>query len=114
MTITEDQTIWYPGIYSGRTDSDYTKLVADVSLVELTELVQKRAQEDGEWIINNGYVGDNESNMRKMMDFVSNETNIQQCLGHILKEGAEDSRTVDWVCLELANASKYFHASPAA
>jgi hypothetical protein len=114
MKITEETTIWFPGIYAGRTDSEYTKLVADVSLVELTELVQKRAQEDGEWTIDNGYVGNNESNMRQMMDFVSNENNIQQCVGHILKEGLEGVRTVDWVCRDLANASKYFHASPAA
>ena len=113
MSITEEQTIWYPGIYGGRIEEPWTKPVADISLVELTELVQKRAQEDGQWVIDNGYVGDNESNMRQMMEFVSNENNIQQCVGHILKEGAEESRTVDFVCRDLANASKYFHGSPA-
>ncbi|HYQ97103.1 MAG TPA: hypothetical protein VEO92_01950 [Candidatus Nitrosocosmicus sp.] len=114
MNITEAQTIWYPGIYAGRTDSEYTQLVADVSLVKLTELVQKRAQEDGEWTIDNGFVGKNESNMRQMMDFVSNENNIQQCVAHVIKEGLEDVRTVDWICRDLANASKHFHGSPAA
>lgn len=114
MTIVEQETIWYPGIYDGRTDRDYTKLVADISLVALTELVQKRAQEDGQWTIDNGFVGDNESNMRQMMDFVSNENNIQQCVEHILRKGLEGVRTVDWVCRDLANASKLFHGSTAA
>lgn len=111
--ITEEQTIWYPGIYGGRTDGEYTKLVADVSLAELTDLVQKRAQEDGEWAIAKGFVGDHEDNMRRMMEFVSDEKNIQQCVGHILKEEMEGKRTVDFVCRDLANASKYARGSRA-
>jgi hypothetical protein len=111
MHITEEQTIWFPGIYAGRTDGDYTKRIADVSLVELTELVKKRAQEDGQWTIDNGFVGNNESNMRQMMAFVSDDKNIQQCVGHIVKAGAEEDHTVDWVCRDLANASKYAHGS---
>lgn len=113
MKITQEQTIWFPGIYAGRSDGQYTKLVADVSLAELTELVQKRAEEDGMWAINNGFVGDNEANMREMMAFVSKEENIHQCVEHILKDGAEEKRTVDWVCRDLANASKYVHGSHA-
>ena len=111
MSITEEQTIWFPGIYGGRTDGEYTKRVADVSLAELTELVKKRAQEDGQWAIDNGHVGDNEASMRKMMAFVSDEKNIQQCVGHILKEGSEEISTVDFVCRDLANASKYAHGT---
>lgn len=111
MRITEEQTIWFPGIYAGRTDSEYTKLIADVSTTELIELVQKRAHEDGWWAIDNGFVGDNEDSMRKMMEFVSDEKNIRQCLDHILKSGAEEERTVDWVCRDLANASKWAHGT---
>lgn len=107
MTIVEEQIIWFPGIYGGRTDDEYTQLVADLPLNELTELVQKRAKEDGEWAIENGRVGDNEEKMRYMMEFVSKETNVQQCVDHILKEGLEAQRTVDWVCRDLANASKW-------
>ena len=113
MKIKENQTIWYPDVYAGRTDGDYGKLIADVSLAELTELVQKRAQEDGQWVIDNGFVGNNEANMRKMMEFVSDEKNIRQCADHIVKAGAEESHTVDWVCRDLANASKYAHGSRA-
>lgn len=110
MSITEETTIWYPGIYAGRQGA-YAQSVADVSLVELTGLVKQRAKEDGEWVIANGFVGDNEDAMRKMMAFVSNDENIQQCVGHILKEGMESERTVDWVCRDLANASKWRHGT---
>jgi hypothetical protein len=111
MKIKEEQTIWFPGIYDGRSDGGYAKRIADVSLTELTELVQKRAQADGQWAIDNGFVGENESNMREMMAFVSDEKNILQCVGHIIKAGEEESHTVDWVCRDLANASKYVHGS---
>lgn len=102
---TDNQTIWYPGFYESRTEEPWTKTVSDISLVELTELVQRRAQEDGEWSIRNGKVGGNEDKMRRWMEFVSKERNIQQCVGHILREKWENERTVDWVCRELAEAS---------
>lgn len=106
MSITEDQTIWFPGIYNGR-EGDYVRTISVVSLNELTKLVQQRAKEDGEWAIENGFVGDNEDKMRKMMAFVSDPVHIQQCVGHILKAGNEGQTTVDWVCRDLANASKW-------
>lgn len=106
MSITEEQTIWFPGIYNGR-EGDYAKKVADVSLVELTELVTKRAQEDGQWAIDNGHVGNNEDKMRRMIAWVSDPENIRQCLNHILKEEMEHARTVDFVCRDLANGSKW-------
>lgn len=111
MSIKAEETIWFPGNYVGRSDGEYTKLIADVSMAELTELVQRRAQEDGEWTLANDLVGSNEVNMRKMMKFVSNPVNIEQCVGHILKAGAEADHTVDWVCQDLARASKYVHGS---
>lgn len=104
--ITEEQTIWYPGIYSGR-EGDYAKKVADVSLDELRELVKKRAQEDGWWAIDNGHVGNNEEKMHRMMAWVSDDDNIAQCVAHILKEEMETIHTVDFVCRELANGSKW-------
>lgn len=113
MKITQEQTIWFPGIYAGRSDRDYTQKLADVSGERLTELVQKRAEEDGEWAITNGFVGDNESNMRRMMAFVADETNIIQCVTHVVEEGMQEKRTVDWLCRDLANASKYVHGSQA-
>lgn len=107
MTIVDYETIWFPGIYGGRTDANYTKLVKDISLVDLTLFVQKRAQEDGQWAIDNGFVGNNEDKMCNMMIFVSNPVMIQQCFDHILEEGLEGERTVDYVCRDLANASKW-------
>lgn len=106
MRITEEQTIWFPGIYHGRDTEEWLQKVADISLVKLTELVQLRAQEDGEWAITNGFVGDNEDKMRRMMAWVSDPVNIQQCVSYILKHEEEAERTVDFVCRDLANASK--------
>lgn len=105
--IQEHETIWFPGIYGGRTTEEYTIPLSSVSITRLIELVQLRAAEDGEWAIANGFVGDNEPKMRRMMAFVSDEKNIRQCLAHIDKEGKTAERTVDWVCRELANASKW-------
>jgi len=113
MNVIQQETIWFPdisGIYKGRMDSDYTKLVADISVDDLIELVQKRAQEDGEWAIANGHVGEHnehEDKMRRMMEWVSKLENIKQCVEHIYKDGLENKRTVDFVCRDLANASKW-------
>lgn len=104
--MTEHEIIWFPGIYEGRTDSEYTQLVADIPLDEIVDLVKKRAREDGEWAIANGLVGDNEDKMRRMMQFVSDRVNIQQCTAYIYKENGEHERTIDYVCRDLANASK--------
>lgn len=111
--ITEEQIIWFPGIYGGRTDPDYTQKVADLAETTLISLVQRRAKEDGEWAIKGGHVGDNEDNMRKMMEFVSDEINIKQARTHALKEAEEGGaeRTVDWICRDLANASKFAHGT---
>lgn len=110
MTISEDMTIWYPGVYHGRVfDEQYQQKVADISLVDLVELVQKRAKEDGEWAIENDHVGDNEDKMRKMMAWVSDPVNIEQCADYILRGGMTES--VDWLCRDLANASRWVGSS---
>lgn len=112
--IKDYETIWFPQIYGGRQYGPWTKAATRISFDHLVALVQKRAKEDGEWAIANGHVGDNEDKMRRMMAFVSNETNIRQCLDHIVKEEDENThnedyeqRTVDYVCRDLANASKW-------
>lgn len=110
MSITKDQTIWFPGIYHGR-QGDYAQLVIAVSSDELARLVKKRAEEDGQWTIDNGYVGDDEDKMRKMMEWVSRDENIEQCVATIVKEGMETQRTVDFVCRDLANGSKWIAGS---
>lgn len=114
-SIKKEEIIWFPGIYRGRTEGEWIKPVSDFliykgaigALVIIEELVALRAKEDGEWAIENGLVGDNEDKMRRMMAFVSDEKNIQQCVEHILKEGMEMERTLDFVCRDLANASKW-------
>lgn len=107
MKITEETTIWFPGIYGGRTDKTYTQIASNLNFDDLVQLVQTRAKEDGEWAINNGFVGDNEDKMRRMMAFVSDPKNIRQCLEHIHKENLDHVRTVDFICRDLANASKW-------
>lgn len=110
VRILQEETIWFPGVYAGR-QGDYAKQARDVPIEQLIELVQTRAKEDGEWAIANGFVGENEANMRKMIEFVSDEKNIRQCVDYVLKEKTGVDITVDWVCRDLANASKWAHGS---
>lgn len=98
--ITQEQIIWFPGIYEGRSGLYDTpaRVYTDEKLIDL---VQKRAEEDGNWAIDNGVVGDNADVMRKMMDWVSDPKNILQC------RAANPDETVDWICRDLANATKW-------
>jgi len=107
MRITEETTIWFPGTYGGRMDASYIQIATHLNFDNLVQLVQTRATEDGEWAISNGFVGDNEDKMRRMMAFVSDEKHIRQCVEHIHKENLDHVRTVDFVCRDLANASKW-------
>lgn len=111
MRITEEQTIWFPGIYVGRTTTEWVQQVMDITLEVLTERVQRRAREDGEWAITNGFVGDNEANMRQMMAWVSDEKNIEQIFTRITEGHEPSDTTVDWVCRDLANGSRWVHGS---
>lgn len=113
--IQEHETIWFPGIYPGRQEEPWTTVIHEFlqkedGLEELIALVQQRANEDGEWTIENGFVGpnnQNEPNMRKMMAWVADEENIRQCIDANLDKGV----TVDWVCRDLANGSKWVAGS---
>lgn len=99
--------IWYPGPdYKGR-EGIYAQTVGELKDPAVIEFVQMRAREDGEWAIKNHLVGDNEAQMRQMMEWTSNPKNIAQCLEHVYKEENAHIRTVDWVCRDLANASKW-------
>lgn len=118
--IQEHETIWFPGIYGGRQWVPWTKSATGMSVDRVIGMVQQRAKEDGEWAITNGFVGNNEDKMRKMMEWVSDETNIRQCLESIRQEeehaneiGNEDyePRTVDYICRDLANGSKWVGGS---
>jgi hypothetical protein len=102
--ITAETTIWFPGIYNGR-EGDYALISSDIPEAKLIELVQQRAHEDGEWAIQNDFVGDNEDIMRKMMAWVSDPKNIKQCME------ANPNETVDWICRDLANGSKWIGGS---
>lgn len=105
--IQEHETIWFPGIYPGRESEPWTLLASNFTDERLVELVQQRATEDGEWAIANGHVGDNEDKMRAMMAWVSNPEHIRQCATMNIEYGV----TVDWVCRDLANASKTIFAN---
>lgn len=97
--IQPHQNIWHPEIYDGRKGVYDTpaRVYTDDKLVEL---VQKRAQEDGEWTIAQGLVGENEKLMRKMIEWVSRQDVILQC------RAANPEETVDDICRELASATK--------
>lgn len=100
--ITPETTIWYPGPdYVGR-QGRYAKPASEVSWNMLFALVQKRAEEDGEWAIENNRVGGRPEFMRKMMKWVSDSENIVQCL----EANRDQNPTVDWICRELANTTK--------
>jgi hypothetical protein len=106
MTIAgNEQIMWFPGIYEGRTTEEFTQIAGSVPVEQVIEIVQKRAEEDGTWSIENGFVGDNEDVMRKFMAWVSDEKNIRQCVE------ANPEETVDWICRDLANASKWIMGS---
>lgn len=100
--IREEEIIWFPvdAAYKGR-QGVYAQKAGDISPGDLVKLVQKRAQEDGEWSIENGHVGGNEDIMRKMMEWVSRPEIIKQCVNANL----DKNPTVDWICRELAEAS---------
>lgn len=110
MTIVGEETIWYPGIYEGRQGA-YATLIDTLDLVEIIPMVQKRAEEDGEWAIANGFVGDNEEKMRKMMAWVSDPKNIEQAVEAALEDYPPRTKTVDFVCRDLANGSKWLAGS---
>lgn len=97
--IQPHQNIWHPEIYDGR-KGVYDTPARLYTEDKLVELVQKRAEEDGTWCIEQGLVGDNEDVMRKMMAWVSRRENILQC------RTANPDETVDWICRDLANATK--------
>lgn len=120
MSSIKEQNIWYPWIYEGR-QGDYAKKITEVDIDQIVELVQKRVEEDGESSISNGLVGENKEHepvMRKLMSWASNETNIRQCVRHLLDEAKAleansdyEPRTVDFVCRDLANAAKWIGGS---
>jgi hypothetical protein len=112
MDIEKEELIWFPvdSAYESRKTVDYDQPIENMPLEDIIELVQKRAQEDGEFCIENDMVGPNkesEPKMRLMMAFVSDPKNIEQAVDYIYKEGTAGERTVDFVCRDLANASKW-------
>lgn len=98
--IKPEETMWFPGIYAGYENSLYQQIASKIPSGTLISLVQNRTKADGEWAINNDFFGDSEDVMRKMMEWVSRTDNIMQCVE------ANPNETVDWVCRELAEASK--------
>jgi hypothetical protein len=131
--IQNHETIWYPGIYGGRRTEPWTSSIEELEDDEIVDLVQQRASEDGEWAIENGFVGENNEHeplMRKMMEWVSDEKNIRQCIEATRKEESRrmaqhklqadpddedgdefEPRTVDYICRDLANGSKWVGGS---
>lgn len=100
--ISDETVIWTLGEYKGR-EGAYAQFAGDISRQELVFLVQRRVKEDGKWAIENAKVaGENERIFRRMMEWVSEPKNIEQCYNSNLDIGP----TVDWICRNLAQASQ--------
>lgn len=100
--ILEESNIWTLGEYQPR-GGDFDKYAGDISREELVTLVQERARFDGEWALRTGKVeGGNVAIFRRMMEWVSEPKNIEQCYNSNLDIGP----TVDWICRNLAQASQ--------
>ena len=102
--ISEEEVIWYPGVYVGRR-WDYAQKISDISVDAAIALVRRRAKEDGEWCIKN-WPEQDEAQMRRWMEYVSDENHIMPCISLIGDSDREKTTTVDWVCRRLANHSK--------
>lgn len=110
MPLTEQQiaslsalNIFTIGVYDGRTEDPYSLIAGQLPLERVIEIVKKRAEKDGQWCIDNDLVGDNEDKMRKMIAFTCDPKMVEQAVKHPSNAGA----TVDFVCRDLANASKW-------
>jgi hypothetical protein len=92
--ISPEANVWFPGpdaLYKGR-EGVYARLVMEFSEAQIVALVQGRAEEDGEWVIEHGLMDGHEELMRKMMAWVSRETNIRQALSHLTLDNGGHSR----------------------
>ncbi len=105
--ITKSETIWYPGIYTGRIDDEYQTIVGNFHLTELTRLIQERAEEDGQWTIDYGFIGASKIKMLKMIEFVADPENIALCFIQLREERMFNKTTIDKVCRDLAIISKW-------
>lgn len=102
------ENMWFPGpsgAYEGR-QGDYAEPVHTFPQERFIELVQTRAKEDGEWLLENSEEAANPAEFRKtvrqMIEWVSRPDNIIQVYESKLEYGP----TVDWVCRELAAATQ--------
>ena len=112
MDIRKEQLIWFPiqEAYEPREEPEYAQNIAGLTLDQVVELVTKRVNEDGQFSIDNDMVGENresEPKLRVMMEFACDRKNIEQCIDYIYKEQTEGEKTVDFVCREMGNASKW-------
>lgn len=96
------ENIFTLGIYRGR--KDYDIYAGSMPMERIVEIVQQRAEEDGEWCIKNNLIGNNEPKMRRMMSYVSNPSNIKRCIKYTSM--AHPLLSIDFICRDLANTSR--------
>lgn len=95
--------IFTPGVYHGLQDERvYSRLAADVSLVEASTLARIRAMRDGLFCIDNDLVGDDAFKMTEMIGFICDQENITRFYAVACRE----KRTIDFLCRDLANSSR--------
>lgn len=97
-----EANVWWPGVYTGSNDPDYTRMASELASDEVIELVQQRIKKDGETMIEYDMVGPNENKMRIMMGLASDPSDIIKALLH----ASNADKTVDYLCRDLANYAK--------
>jgi hypothetical protein len=95
------------GVYHGSKEAIFTTAVADMEISAIVRLVQERAKKDGQWCIDMDLVGPNEDKMRRMIMYCSDEIKIMDKVHYITHHDDPALRTVDFVCRDIANASKW-------
>lgn len=96
------RNVFTPMDYHGSADPEYHRPHREFPEEAAVVMIQKRAEQDGQWAIDNAIVGPNENKMRVMMEFVKDQKMIRQALGH--RHNLEQS--LDFVCRDLALAAK--------
>lgn len=95
--------IFTPGVYHGLDEIPYRHLLYQCELEKVIPIVQERAKNDGEWCIRMDLVGHNGDKMRRMIAYCSDPENIKAAFEYAL---GEKDRNIDFLCRDLANASK--------
>lgn len=100
------KNIFTNGVYHGSDDVAYSFPISTSSMEQIITLVKFRADEDGQYAIDNNLVGDNVDKMRRLMAYVADPENIARNVNAHLDRGEKDL-SIDFICRDLANGAKW-------